>query len=94
MYPTPSGSIQMWKSVRFTTILWMAISRLTKVESIKITRVFNPVVYISILKGWIELNRSEDIQTFLASKRPFHETEALWADGTMSLRVRYIKKGI
>lgn len=42
-------SIQMWRSVRFTIILWMAISRPIKVESIKTIRVFNPVVYISIL---------------------------------------------
>ena len=35
------------------------------------------------------MNRNEDIQTFLAGKRPFHETEALWANGTMPLRVRY-----
>ena len=35
------------------------------------------------------MNHNEDIQIFLAGKRPFHETEALWADGTMPLRVRY-----
>ena len=35
------------------------------------------------------MNSSEDIQTFLKDKRPFYETEALWANGTMPLRVCY-----
>ena len=35
------------------------------------------------------MNHNEDIQTFLKGKNPFHETEALWANGTMTLRVRY-----
>lgn len=35
------------------------------------------------------MNHNEDIQAFLVGKRPFHETEALWANGTMPLRVRY-----
>ena len=37
------------------------------------------------------MNRSEDLQMFLADKIPFHETEALWADGTMPLRVCYFR---
>ena len=35
------------------------------------------------------MNHNEDIQIFLAGKRPFYETEALWANGTMPLRMRY-----
>ncbi len=35
------------------------------------------------------MNHNEDLQIFLKGKTPFHETEALWADGTMPLRVRY-----
>ena len=35
------------------------------------------------------MNRNEDLQAFLSDKTPFHETEALWANGTMPLRVRY-----
>ena len=29
------------------------------------------------------------LQSFLRGKNPFHETQALWADGTLPLRVRY-----
>ena len=32
---------------------------------------------------------NEGLQTFLSDKTPFHETEALWANGTMPLRVCY-----
>ncbi len=39
------------------------------------------------------MNHNEDIQIFLAGKRPFHETEALWASGTMPLRVHYFCSG-
>ena len=35
------------------------------------------------------MNCNEYLQTFLKGKTPFYETEALWADGTMPLRVRY-----
>ena len=35
------------------------------------------------------MNHNGDIQTFLKGKISFHETEALWANGTMPLRVRY-----
>ncbi len=37
------------------------------------------------------MNHNEDIQVFLSDKTPFHETEALWANGTMPLRVRYFR---
>lgn len=37
------------------------------------------------------MNRNKDLQMFLADKIPFHETEALWADGTMPLRVCYFR---
>ena len=29
------------------------------------------------------------LQSFLRGKNPFHETQALWANGTLPLRVRY-----
>ena len=35
------------------------------------------------------MKSSSDLQGFLAGKSPFHETEALWANGTMPLWVRY-----
>ncbi len=35
------------------------------------------------------MNHNENIQTFLACKNPFHKAEALWANGTMPLCVRF-----
>lgn len=35
------------------------------------------------------MNCNDDIQSFLAGKTPFHQTETRWADGTLPLCVRY-----
>lgn len=35
------------------------------------------------------MNCKDDIQSFLAGKTPFFETETRWADGALPLRVRY-----
>ncbi len=37
------------------------------------------------------MNCYDDIQSFLAGKTPFQQTETRWADGTLPLRVRYFR---